>query len=209
MEGAYVKPTLLLTGAGLAAALFIVVLPLALYVAGALFGAAIAISLQKLRVFSQPQAGWFIAVSTLAYYVSLALVLKLGVFNPNADSHSLAPLIIAGCVGGLFVVGGALFLVRPKVVGLAVLILACSGAVCGALLAAAGSALGPSLGQALSKVLYNLPPGFAPSSPSSNLQDRYTLQSLYALFIVWDAGMGLVLGLMLGGRQCAAKETEQ
>lgn len=206
MKAPFLKPTLLLAGAGFAAALFTVVLPLALYVAGALFGAAIGISLQRVGIFNQRQAGWFVAISTLAYYVSLALVLKLGVFNPNADSHSPVPLIVAGCVGGLLLLTGALFLLRPKLGGFMVLILASCGAVCGGLLSAAGSALSSSLGLALSKLLYNLPTHFA---PSSDLQDRYSLQSLYALFIVWQTGMGLMLGSILGGRQGAAREEEQ
>lgn len=178
-------------------------MPLTLYVAGALFGATIGISLQKLGIFDQRQAGWFVAVAALAYYTSLALVLKLGVFNPNAHSHSLAPLIIAGCVGGLFVVGGALFVLRPKLPGPALLVGASCGAVCGGLLSAAGLALGPSLGLVLSKLLYNLPTHLR---PSSDPQDRYSLQSLYTLFVVWQAGMGFLLGLMFGGRQGAARE---
>jgi hypothetical protein len=206
MKGVFLKRTLLLTVAGVASGLFIVVVPLTLYVAGALFGAAIAISVQKLGVFNQRQAGWFVAVSTLAYYASLGLVLKLGVFNSNADSHSPVPLMVGGGVGALLVVGGALFLLRPKIGGPVVLVLASCGAACGALLSAAGSALGSSLGLDLSKLLYNLPSHLV---PSSDLQDRYSLQNLYALFIVWQTGMGFVLGLMLGGRPAAAREARE
>lgn len=206
MKAPSLKPTLLLAGAGFAAALFTFVLPLALYVAGALFGAVIGISLQKLGIFNQRQAGWFIAITAIAYYICLALVLKLAVFSPNADSHSATPLIIGGSLGGLFVLGGALFVLRPKLKGPAVLVLALCGSACGGLLSAAGLALGSSLGLALSKLLYNLPTHLA---PSSDYRDRYSLQSLYALFIVWQTGTGFVLGLMLGGRKGAAREEQQ
>lgn len=201
------KLTLWLMTAGLASAAFVFcLLPLAIYVAGALFGAAIAIALQKLGIFNQRQAGWFVVVAALAYYVSLLLALALAVFTRKTASHSPEPLIIGASVGALLVVGGALFLLRPKVTSAVVLVLAFCGAAGGALLSAAGSALGPSLGLVVSKLLYNLPSHLA---PTSSLPDPYSLQNLYAVFVVWQTGMGFVLGLMLGGRQGAAREVEQ
>lgn len=186
--------------ASLATVLFTVILPLTLYVEGALFGAVIAIALQKIGVFDQRQAGWFIAVSTLAYYLCLALVLKVGVFTPNADSHSSTPLILAGCVGGLLVVSGALLLLRPAPRIHVILVGASCGAACGALLSAVGLALAPSLGLVVSKLLYNLPLHLSHESDPLN---RYSLQSFYALSLVWQTGMGFVLGLMLSHRQGA------
>lgn len=178
------KPALLLAGAGLAAGIFGVTIffQFTLYAAGAWFGAATAICLRKLGILGNQQAGRFVLLSTVAYLLAFALGTKLHrvVAQPTA-------FVVAGLVGGLLVSGGGAWLVRPPLGGFALTTTALVGALCGALLAAAGVALGPSLGAAVSTI---------PSDP---------LQDLYSVFLVWQTGMGLTLGLLLGG-QPAYKE---
>ncbi len=73
------------------------------------------------------------------------------------------------------------------------------GAFWGGLLAGAGWTLGPSLGSLASTI---------PNSLFNFLANPQE-QDWPSLFIVWQTGMGFVLGLMLGGRQGAAREEEQ
>lgn len=198
------KPGLSVAAAGLVSSIFgVCMISVTLLAAGAWFGAAAAVALKKRGIFSNQQAGRFIVVSIFAYLVSFALTLKLeGVFpgnisRPDSDRDALIAFVAAGAVGGFLVIGGALWLLRPSLDGGVIAIGALSGSVWGAALAGAGSVLGPSLG------------AIASALPGLLLWKVPDYEDWYSIFIVWQTGMGLMLGLMLGGRQGAAREKEQ
>lgn len=186
--------------AGLASSIFgLCVISVTLLVAGVWFGAATAIVLKRCRIFSSQQAGRFVVVSILAYLVSFALTLKLAsvfpgnISRPNSDHQALTVIVAAGALGGFLLIGGALWLLRPPLGGGATAIGALSGSAWGAALAGAGSVLGPSLG------------AIASALPGLLLWKVPEYQDWYSIFIVWQTGMGLMLGLILGGPQGPAR----
>jgi len=76
----------------------------------------------------------------------------------------------------------------------------------GALLAVVGWALGPSLGIALWQIIHsmNLTP------PTETVRNAQGYQShMFSLLAIWQAGMGLVLGLVVNGKQSTAEELKQ
>jgi hypothetical protein len=174
-----------------------------LLIVGGTFGALIALSLRRAHIFDSQQTGWFIVMTALAYALAAALVLKLAPLFSSPKAGRDAPIIYiaAGALGGLLVIGGAAWLAHRSsgsgsvsLVSRAVL-----GAFWGGLLAGAGWTLGPSLGSLASTI---------PNSLFNFLANPQE-QDWLSLFIVWQTGMGFVLGLMLGGRQGAAREEEQ
>jgi hypothetical protein len=199
------KATLLLVAAGLASALFcILFLSMTVYVAGAVFGAVVAICLQKLRIYNERQAGWFVAVATVAYLLSFALAVKLDsafppvIYSSRPDMEPPIVWLGGGVFGGFLLIGGALWLLRPKLGGIPLSVRALGGAAWGGILAISGWALGPSLGSMLLKLLEALPLRVA--DPNA--------QAFYSILMLWQTGMGLMLGLMLGGRRPQASSME-
>lgn len=76
----------------------------------------------------------------------------------------------------------------------------------GALLAVVGWALGPSLGIALWHLIHsmNLTP------PGETVRNVQGMQShMFSLMATWQAGMGLVLGVVVNGRESTAEEIKQ
>lgn len=184
--------------AGLASSVFgLCVISFTLLAAGAWFGVATAITLKRGRIFSSQQAGRFVVVSILAYLVSFALTLKLegvlpgNISRPSSDHDALIAVIAAGALGGFLVIGGALWLLRPPSGGGTRAIAPLSGFVSGAALAGIGSVLGPSLG------------AIASALPGILLWKVPEYQDWSSIFIVWQTGMGFVLGLMLSHHQGA------
>lgn len=203
----HLKAIVLLGLAGLlSAAVTIAFFEITQFVAGALLGALAAICLQKLRILNDRQAGWLVAVSTIAYSLSFVLVfwLEAGaptplVYGPNPDRGSPVALLLGGALGALVLVGGTLWLVRWKLSSDAISAWAVCGAGLGAFMAFVGWSLGPSLGNAVMDLLYATP------LPTSNAPEY---QTWYALFIVWETALGLFLGLILGRHQDAPRTTE-
>ncbi|HEV3481488.1 MAG TPA: hypothetical protein VGR97_04085 [Candidatus Acidoferrales bacterium] len=200
------RATLLLVAAGLASAVFcIFFFSITVYLTGAIFGAATAICLQKLRIFDERQAGWFVAVATVAYLLSFGLAVKLDsafppvIYSSRPDMEPPIVWLGGGVFGGFLLIGGALWLLRPKPDGIPFSAWALGGAAWGGVLAISGWALGPSLGSMLLKLLEVLPLRMAHRST----------RDLYSIYILWQTGMALMLGLMLGGRrQSSSTEAE-
>ena len=76
----------------------------------------------------------------------------------------------------------------------------------GGLLAVVGWALGPSLGIAIWQIIHsiNLTP---PTETIRNVQGNQS--HIFSLLAMWQAGMGLVLGLVVNGKQSTAEELKQ
>ncbi|HET7108524.1 MAG TPA: hypothetical protein VFI38_17050 [Candidatus Acidoferrum sp.] len=73
----------------------------------------------------------------------------------------------------------------------------------GAVLAVAGWALGPSLGIALWQIIHSMNLT-APTETVRNAQGSPS--HMFSLLTIWQAGMGLVLGLVVNGKQPTAEE---
>lgn len=175
---------LCVTAAGLLAALFgIFFVPFSFYAAGAWFGTAVGICLRKFAIFDNQQAGRFFVVSTGAYLFSLVGTGKLIVVF-----HSWEHIVFVGpgVLGGLLLIVGTICAVRPRISGVGIFVGVICGPLCGGLLAALGEILGPSVGFTVMKMLAALPSG-----PD--------YQDIYAVFVVWQAGMALLLGVLLEG----------
>lgn len=198
------RPILWLTAAGLLSAIFCsTFMPITVYTAGVWFGAAAAICLKELNIFDNQHALLFGAVSIIAYVLGIAVVVcafRPLMFNPDSHRGELIAFVAAGVVGGFVLIGGAMWLVRPPLTGVAVIVGAVCGALCGGLLAWLGSALAPSLGMAITKILVPLP-WLHGSSP----QDR----EFAAMFVSWQTGMGSLLGAALGRYRCRPSVTQE
>ncbi|HEX5423371.1 MAG TPA: hypothetical protein VFW94_07470 [Candidatus Acidoferrales bacterium] len=188
------RATLWITAAGLLSAMFgICLMPFTFYAAGAWFGAATGICLKKFRIFDNRQTSRFVIVCIVAYIPSFMLAMALSgafppiFYTPNPDRETSLVFAQAGALGGFLVLGAAMWLVRPRRSGIDVLIGGVCGAVSGAALAGAGRSLGPSLGTTVMKVLAPIP--WFPAT--------YEYQNYYAVFVVWQTGMALLLGLIL------------
>lgn len=162
---------------------------------GLVFGLVLAAFFGKLGIFTERQAGWFIAVSAVAHIISFYLVLRWSLDSPsrsNPDDASLLAFLAGGVLGG-FLVLGALPLIldnrRDKHAVIAgALPWAIGGAALGGGLAVVGVLLGPSLGTCvvdLFHVLHLLP--FEESEPSKDW---------YSLYLVWQVGIAFALGLI-------------
>lgn len=193
------KATSLLAGIGLASAALTVCFAWfgpALLIVGGIFGLPAALYLQRARILTSQQAGRFVLLSTVAYALAAALAFKLEPlfsYRPNSDRDALIVYLIPGALGGLLMIGGAMWLARRSSDISTLVITAFWGAIWGGALAGAGWALGPSLGTFASTLPNQLFSFLA--SPQQ--------QDWFSLFIVWEAGMSLMLGLMLGGRGIA------
>ena len=192
------RPILWIAAAGLLSAMFgICLMPFTFYAAGAWFGAATGICLKKFRMLDNRQTNSFVIVCIVAYIVSFILALALSgafppiFYTPNPDRETSLVFAEAGALGGFLVLGAALWLVRPRRSGIDVLIGGFCGAVSGGALAAAGRNLGPSLGIAVVKIFALTP--WLPAISSSNSE----YQNYYAIFVIWQTGMALLLGLIL------------
>jgi hypothetical protein len=202
----HLKLALLLAAAGLVSALFSICflgLSLSILLVGGVFGACMGVCLQKMAILSNQQTGRFVLVSVLAYPLSFGLAwrvrdaLPFG-YDSNSGRDAAFPLVLGGLVGGFLVIGAATWLTRDR--GLHLITRSLLGALFGALLAAAGRALGQSLGDIAAILVRALPWSFPATSE---------YQDWYSIFIVWQTGMGLALGLVLGGYpQSAVKEPE-
>jgi len=73
----------------------------------------------------------------------------------------------------------------------------------GAVLAIAGWALGPSLGIALWQIIHSL--NLTPPTETVRNAQGYP-SHMFSLWAIWQAGMGLVLGFVVKGKQSTAEE---
>lgn len=189
------RPILWLAAAGLLSAIFgISVIQFTFYAAGAWFGVATAICLKKFGIFDDRQTSRFVVVSIVAYVASFALALKLsGAFPPvfySPPEHEASIVFVgAGVLGGLLLIGGTICVARPGLSGVGVVVSVISGTLCGGLLARLGQVLGPSVGFAVMKMLAPLP--WFPVA--------YEYQDFYAILLLWQTGMALLLGVLLEG----------
>lgn len=210
--------------AGLFSGLFTGCQVWAWYLSGVVFGVAVAICLAAFGIFDSRRGLLFTAVSAVAFWLAFYLATSLDPHLPFGLSQwppgeqqfvSPAALSAAGVLGGFLVLGGALSLLRPEIGKPTIARAAASWSLSGGVLAFLGWLLAPSLGSAiwrLTDIAHISGMGFLTTEgPSSSGRDVF-LQ--YSLNVVWQTGMGLVLGVQVGrhARTCpphARKDPEK
>ena len=176
---------------------------------GDVFGAVIAVYfLTFAGVRSVAKAIGLVVASTFAYFVAWLSGVFLGMFasgamgiqsNWNTDSAELlpdmvAPVLIAGVLGAFLVLTAVLRLYSAEASWRRVMSKSLPWSLVGGLLALVGWGLGPSIGVLVWSSLnsYQLGPnediGYAARSMNLNQ---------YSANIIWQTGMGMILGIML------------
>lgn len=192
---------LVLSLAGLASALItILFLWVSIYLIffGIVFGLVISACLGKLGLFSERQSGWFIGTAAVAHGISFYLVVRLSLIAPpmsNPDDGSPLAFLVGGVLGGFLVVGALPLILNMRTgrsgVLSGALAWAIGGAALGGGLAVIGIVLGPSLGAGIVdslQVLHLLP--FHGNTRALPPKDWYSL------YLVWQTGVGLMLGIV-------------
>lgn len=144
-----------------------------------------------------------ILVATVAYFVSFfAAFFFQGIVLTNILKYSEQgtissfALFVGGIVGAFLLIGEVVFLPRiqpkPRALKLALLWSLLGGA-----LAAGGAALGPSLGAFLLRFVHSLGLASLTNSPFDVTEGAEQTRLLFSLYLVWQSGMGFVLGLLL------------
>lgn len=163
---------------------------------GLIFSALIGGSLRVARLFGNREWAWFTLASEIGACVSAyggAGVDMLGYRN----FESPVGFFVGGVLAGVFISTPVFWpFRRPRGHRLSALLKIIGGTICGGVLALAGRALADSLGTGLWRLLhafdltgYKLYPTDEGEFGPANL--------VYSSFVVWQTGMGLVLGLLL------------
>jgi hypothetical protein len=181
--------------------------PLFLF-AGVVFGAVVAGYLVKVRVLRTEDWAWVTVASGAAYFVSLFAAIKFqaalpgpGPVQPVTGQPEAMPssLFLAGLIGGLLVVGTLLWLRREMGPG-RVMIGSLIGALTGGALGVLGGRLAPSFGTAVWRILHAFRMAgdtYRPDDPLGYGAANFDC----SLFVVWQKGMALVIGLVLRQRE--------
>jgi hypothetical protein len=151
---------------------------------------------------------WVTVASGAAYFISLFAAIKFqaalpgpGPVQPVTGQPEAMPssLFLAGLIGGLLVVGTLLWLQREMGPG-RVMIGSLIGALAGGALGVLGGRLASSFGTAVWRVLhaFRMAGGtYRPDDPLGNGAANFDC----SLFVVWQKGMALVIGLVLRQRE--------
>src|SRR5271154_445005 len=158
-------------------------------VAGAVFGAALALFLLIFQRIRSLLAGLLlVAISSTAFtlaFLASVLVLRfpLPTFGHSITSTSLTMIFVGGMVGGFLISAALVGIVRsPSQVPERILVKAGIGSALGAVTATIGWALGPSLGSGLWSMF---PVSAVPQPDSFNF---------YSLYFLWHPIMAAYLG---------------
>lgn len=144
-----------------------------------------------------------IFAATVAYFLSflgafLLQGLLLSIFMTSSEKLNLSPIALSfgGIIGAFLLIAEVVFLPRikprPRALQLALLWSLLGGA-----LAAGGAALGPSLGAFLLRFVHSLGLASLTNLPFDKLEGAEHTTLLFSLYLVWQTGMGFVLGLLL------------
>lgn len=203
--------TLLLALTGLLAALVSISLAYPLgrlhldFLPGTLFGALVSGCLAYCRVLRNPyRIIGFAVASTLADYLSIMVAGEVelrssigeGASQEYATISKMA-LFAGGFVGAFVIVAAFLKLVGSKIAWKHLLLVALAGSAVGGVLGVIGWVLGPFLGMGLWRVAHSM----GLTSPTETFQNALLGQTcrVYSLWIVWQTGVGLLLGFALRG----------
>jgi len=156
-----------------------------------------------------------IAVATAAYFFStltaFAVQLCFPEIVPRGEQWSMGTrepasavaLFVGGLVGGFLVFGEVIFLFCPEISKGLLARKAFQWALLGGILGVAGWALRSSVGAATWNLFHVL--GLTPSGEASAREwfgDRYDYgetSRMYSLYVVWQTGVAIAVGIMLRG----------
>jgi hypothetical protein len=154
-----------------------------------------------------------IGVTTFAYVFSYLITFGLQIILPGIvpsseqwdmgtnEPAAPAALFVGGLVGAFLVFFAVISLCQPGISSRALARKALQGALLGGVLGVAGWALRSSVGVALWYLFHAL--GFTPWSESSprewfhNQNDYGQRARMYSLYVVWQSGVAVAVGLML------------
>lgn len=159
---------------------------------------------KAMRILGLTLAAYFISV-LVAVAVQLALSPLLPESQHWSMGHTMTDSPIAwffgGAIGAFLILYGIVAFVHPSIERRQPRAGLLSWSLTGGALGVLGWTLGPSLGVVLWHSTHNL--GFtAPSSSPQDILYGYGEASrLFSLYVVWQTGMGLLLGLLLGRYQ--------
>lgn len=179
------------------------------YFLGGVFGVAIAICLALSGILRNAwKLALVVSVSVVSYVLSIFGVFLIEAANrmlsqPPAHEHqaiSTAALAMGGILGAYLLLGATVRITAPEIVNGSFSVQLLLWSLSGGLLGAIGWVLGPSLGAGIQSTLHNF----------GLLEFRAALYSKpenwYSLLIVWQSGIGLVLGLLLRKRNAHTSE---
>lgn len=144
-----------------------------------------------------------ILVATVAYFLSFFVAFFfqgafLSIFMTYSEKLAISPiaLFVGGVAGAFILIGEVVFLprIQPKSRALQLALL---WSLLGGALAVGGAALGPSLGAALLRFVHSLGLASLTKLPEDALNSADQTRLLFSLYLVWQTGMGFVLGLLL------------
>jgi len=177
---------------------------------GDVFGAMIAVCfLTYAGIRSATKAIGLVIASMFAYFVAMFSGMFLGMFasqimgfQPNWDTASaelradmVAPVLIAGVLGAFLVLTAVLRLYSAETSWRRVMRKSLPWSLVGGLLALVGWGMGPSLGMLVWSTLksYQL----VPANEDIGYAARSMNLNQYSANIIWQTGMGMILGIML------------
>jgi hypothetical protein len=203
------RPPLMVLGAlaGLLSALLIIfaVYPLGptalLFLPGAAFGALLALGLFLFGALSNLGKGIALVIAfSLAYYLSVQAAFAVELYSPFGrpeNEHgalSNLTLFVGGFVGAFLVLSAASLLLNSQLAWQRRLLHALYWSPVGGILGILGWALGPSLGMAIWSVAHSL----HLNEPTETAQSALGQSGhLYSLWVVWQTGIGILLGLVM------------
>jgi hypothetical protein len=172
---------------------------------GDIFGAVISVYFFAFAgVRSVTKAFGLVIASTVAYFVAFGLGISLGMFlSPamglkfNVESGELAgmavPLLVGGMTGAFLVLVAVLRLYSAETSWRRVAIRAFQWSGAGSVLALIGWMLGSALGRPVWSALESLHLNVLPREMAT----RDGTPNFYSLHIVWQIGMGVILGILI------------
>src|SRR5579872_6718263 len=191
---------LLLPLAGLLSGLITCALPMLPYFLGAVFGAIMAVCLGWSKILLDEKPYLLAVVAMVAFFVSVMVACGVEVFLPlPQDPRTPSPIALCagGAVGAFLVVSYILFQLRREFSASGLVLRAVFGSICGGVLAVVGWAFTASVGVYVWHFLRILNVISSRSDPHGQLFYGET-DLVYSLYVIWQAGMGLVLAAMLG-----------
>jgi len=149
---------------------------------------------------------------SVAYFFSVQAAIEVslhpfGLVPQDRFGEVTGPALVAGGLTGAFcIICAVSLLLNSRLTWQRRMLKALCWTPVGAVLGVVGWALGPSLGIALWQIIHsmNLTP------PTETVRNAQGDQShMFSLLAIWQAGMGLVLGSVVNGKQSTAEELKR
>lgn len=174
------------------------------FLLGLPFGIIISICLSVLGVLSSfRRIARLIVLATLAYFVAFIVAyffqgIVVSPFMTSGERLTFSPIamFVGGAIGGFLVIGEAAFFSQMETKQRA-LKLALLWSLGGGILGVVGEVLGPLLGQVLLSFIRGLRLASLTNLPADVLNGADQTERLFSLYVIWQTGIALLIGLAL------------